>query len=332
MGQTVQAIIARDRGDGKVTGALETLPVDELPDLPVTVSVEYSTLNYKDALAVTGAAPICRKPPMVCGIDLAGTVSASSDQRFKAGDRVLVNGYGLSEVHWGGYAQQQRLNPDWLVRIPDAFSAKDTMAIGTAGYTAMLSVMALLDHGLKPEDGLIAISGASGGVGSVALLLLKTLGYSPAAITGRPEENKAHFTALGASEILPRSDFERDSKPLEKELFAGAIDSVGSKTLATLLAQPRIEGIVAACGLAAGAGLPSTVMPFILRGGTLRGIDSVMAGMERRQRAWDMLADLIDPKALEGLVRIEPLTAVPDLGRALLAGELTGRIVVDVNA
>jgi len=332
MTETFKAIVAREREDGKVRGALETLTQADLPDETVLVDVEYSTLNFKDGLAVTGKGKICRSLPMVCGIDLAGRVAQSDDARFKPGDAVLINGYGLSEVHWGGYTQKQRVNPNWLVKIPSGYTSETAMAIGTAGYTAMLSVMALLDHGLKPNDGPIAISGASGGVGSVSLLILKQLGFETVAITGRPEANKAHFEALGATGVAARADFERDAKPLEKETYAGAIDSVGSKTLATLLAQTKYEGIVAACGLAGGFALPSTVMPFILRGVTLRGIDSVMASQERRARAWKMIADTIDPAALKGVYRVAPMTDVPTLAQALISGEITGRIVIDTAA
>lgn len=332
MTEEFNAIIARERDDGKVRGALETLTLADLPDLDVLVEVAYSTLNYKDGLAVTGAGKICRSVPMVCGIDLAGKVLKSADSRFAPGDDVLINGYGLSETQWGGYTQKQRVNGDWLVKTPSNYTAEAAMAIGTAGYTAMLSVMALLDHGLKAGDGPIAVSGASGGVGSVSLMLLKALGYEAVALSGRPEENKAYFEGLGAASVAPRADFERDARPLEKETFAGAIDSVGSKTLATLLAQTKYEGMVAACGMAGGIALPSTVMPFILRGVTLRGIDSVMAPQARRQRAWDMLADCLDPGTLKALYKVEPMSAVPDLAKALLSGTITGRVVIDTSA
>lgn len=332
MADSFNAIVAREREDGKVRGALEALTISDLPDEAVLVEVAYSTLNYKDGLAVSGAGKICRKVPMVCGIDLAGTVIESADPRFSAGDDVLINGYGLSEVHWGGYTQKQRVNPDWLVKIPQGWDAKSTMAIGTAGYTAALSVLALLDHGIKPEDGPIAVSGASGGVGSVSILLLNALGYDAVAITGRPEANKEHFAALGANDVAARDDFERDCKPLEKETFAGAIDSVGSKTLATLLAQTKYEGLVAACGLAGGVALPSTVMPFILRGVTLRGIDSVMASQKRRARAWALIAETLSPAALDGFYRVEAMSALPELAKALLQGHITGRVVIDTNA
>lgn len=332
MAETFNAIVARERSDGKVRGELETLSLGDLPEQNTLIDVAYSTLNFKDGLAVSGAGKICRKVPMVCGIDLAGTIADSADDRFKPGDAVLINGYGLSESHWGGYTQKQRVSSDWLVKIPAGWDVKSVMAIGTAGYTAMLSVMAIMDHGIKPADGPIAVSGASGGVGSVALLLLKTLGYDAVAITGRPEENRAHFDALGASDVAARADFERDCKPLEKETFAGAIDSVGSKTLATLLAQTKYEGLVAACGLAGGISLPSTVMPFILRGVTLRGIDSVMASQERRTRAWSLLAQYLRPEMLEGLYEVEPMSRLPELAKSLLSGGITGRIVINTNA
>lgn len=332
MSQEFNAMVVRDRGGDKPSADIETLGDADLPALPVTVDIAHSTMNYKDALAVTGSAPICRVLPMVCGIDLAGTVASSEDERFATGDAVLVNGYGLSEKHWGGYSQRQKLDPDWIVKTPAAFSSEQAMAIGTAGYTAMLSVMALQDQGVKPEDGPIAVSGASGGVGSIAIMLLAKLGYEATAISGRPEENKDYFSHLGARDVAPRSEFEAKPKPLEKERFAGAVDSVGSTTLASLLAQTRYGGAVAACGLAGGADLPSTVMPFILRGVTLCGIDSVMAPMDRRVRAWAMLEDLIDTDKLTGMYAVKPLSEVKQLAGDLLGGKITGRLVIDVNA
>lgn len=330
MGQTIRAIVANEREDG-VRGQLWDLNTDELPDEDVLVDVAYSTVNYKDALAVTGKGKICRTLPMVCGIDLAGTVKESRATAFKPGDQVLVNGWGLSEKHWGGYAQQQRLKPDWLVRVPESLSLEQCMAIGTAGYTAMLCVHAIEDHGIGPDAGPVVVTGATGGVGSIAVMLLARLGYQVSAVSGKADA--ADFlTQLGASEVLPRDELDRKARPLESERWAAAVDSVGSQTLATVLAQTAYGGCVAACGLAGGIDLPSTVMPFILRGVTLAGIDSVMAPAAKRQRAWGALAELIDADKLSRVYTVEPLAKIPELAAALLAGHIKGRIVVDVNA
>jgi acrylyl-CoA reductase (NADPH) len=325
-----KAIVAEER-DGKIQGQLKTLSVDELPDNDVLVDVAYSTVNYKDGLAVTGVGKICRSTPMVCGIDLAGTVAESRDPAWKPGDRVLVNGYGLSEDQWGGYAQKQRIKSGFLVRVPDTFGLDEAMAIGTAGYTAMLCVNAIRDHGVTPDRGPVLVSGAAGGVGSVAIMLLAKLGYHVAAITGRAELAD-YLKGLGASEVLDRAEFARDPKPLEKERWAAGVDNVGATTLASMLAQTKYEGIVAACGLAGGVSLPTTVMPFILRGVTLRGIDSVQAAMPRRLRAWQDLAELIDRDRLRAATSREPLARVPELARDILAGKVRGRVVIDVNA
>lgn len=323
------AIVART-DDAGYHVALEQLTKADLPSNEVLVKIDYSTLNYKDALAVTGASPICRRLPMVCGVDLAGHVIDSSSEAWRPGDRVLVNGFGLSETIWGGYAQFQSIAANHLVAIPEVFSTEQAMAIGTAGYTAMLCVQALQDHGLTPSDGPIVVTGASGGVGSVAIMLLATLGYAVTAVSGR-ESTHDYLRSLGASELLDREELDTKAKPLEKERWAGAVDSVGSKTLATVLAQTRREGMVAACGLAGGIDLPSTVMPFILRGVTLRGIDSVMASLERRQRAWDALAKHLDMQMLESVYQVKPMSDIANLAADLLAGELVGRTVVDVN-
>ena len=330
MTDSIRAIVAEDRG-GKTKGELKILSRADLPAEEVLIEVAYSTVNYKDGLAVTGKGRICRRTPLVCGIDLAGTVRESRAAQWAVGDRVLVNGYGLSEDHNGGYAQQQRVKPEFLVRVPAPLSLFDAMAIGTAGYTAMLSVHALVDHGVKPADGTIVVSGAAGGVGSVSIMLLAKLGYRVAAVTGRPELTD-YLKGLGASEIVGRDELARESKPLEKERWAGGIDSVGATTLATMLAQSKSEGVIAACGLAGGVGLPSTVMPFILRGVTLRGIDSVQCAMPRRVRAWTALAELIDTKLLASVAVTEPLARVPALAEEILAGKIKGRVVIDVNA
>lgn len=323
------AIVAREV-DRRSQGTLETLTLDDLPDRDVLVKIDYSSLNYKDALAVSGRGKICRSMPMVCGIDLAGTIAESAHQDWKAGDRVVINGFGMSETVWGGYSQYQRVSSDWLVRLPETFAPEQAMAIGTAGYTAMLCVHALQDHGVIPGDGRICVSGASGGVGSVALLLLAKLGYQAVAVSGRPE-TEPYLRELGAVDVIDRAELDRDPRPLEKEVWAAGIDCVGSKTLATMLAQTRYEGIVAACGLAGGADLPTTVMPFILRGVTLRGVDSVMAAQPRRQRAWDDLARLVAPAELAAVFDIRPMADLPKLATQLLDGQLRGRIVIDVN-
>ena len=323
------AIVAREV-DRRSQGTLETLTLADLPDRDVLVKIDYSSLNYKDALAVSGRGEICRSMPMVCGIDLAGTIAESAHPGWKAGERVVVNGFGMSETVWGGYSQYQRVSSDWLVRLPEAFAPEQAMAIGTAGYTAMLCVHALQDHGVTPGDGRICVSGASGGVGSVALLLLAKLGYQAVAVSGRPE-TEPYLRELGAVDVIDRAELDRDPRPLEKEVWAAGIDCVGSKTLATMLAQTRYEGIVAACGLAGGTDLPTTVMPFILRGVTLRGVDSVMAAQPRRQRAWDDLARLVAPAELAAVFDIRPMSDLPKLATQLLDGQLRGRIVIDVN-
>ena len=322
--------MASKDGDGKFAVGLVDLAIADLPDEDVLVAIDFSTVNYKDGLAVTNTFPICSRLPMVCGIDLAGTVLESKSAKWRPGDRVLVNGYGLSERHWGAYAQQQRVNGDFLLRIPAVFSSELAMAIGTAGYTAMLAVNAIRDHGTGPAAGAVLVTGGAGGVGSVAIMLLAKLGYDVVASTGRPE-TAAYLHQLGAKDIVPRSELASTAKPLEKERWAACVDSVGSTTLATVLAQLRYNGVVAACGLAGGGDLPSTVMPFLLRNARLQGIDSVMAPMAARQRAWDDLATLIEPAQLQDIYRVEPLARVPALCAAILRGEIRGRVVIDVN-
>ena len=321
-----------DKNDAGLSAAIKQLSVADLPDEDVLVDIAYSTVNYKDGLAVTGTLPIVQKFPMVGGIDLAGTVAESRDARFKPGDKVLVNGYGLSERHWGGYSQRQKLNPNFLVRVPDAFSLEEAMALGTAGYTSMLCVQAIQDGGIKPEDGPVLVTGAAGGVGTVAIMLLAKLGYQVTASTGRVEEARELLETLGASDIISRDELSRDPAMLEAEIWAAAVDSVGDNTLATVLAQTKYDGTVAACGLAASPNLPTTVMPFILRSVTLRGIDSVMAPLERRQRAWDALAKLVDLDKLRAIYNVEPMSKVPEIASAILAGKIKGRVVIDVNA
>jgi len=298
-------------------------------DGDVTVAVEWSTVNYKDGLAVTGRSPVVRRFPMIAGIDFAGTVAQSSHPAWKAGDKVICNGWGMGETHLGAYAEKARVKGDWLVRLPAGLSASEAMAIGTAGYTAMLAVLALEDHGLTPASGPVVVTGAAGGVGSVAITLLSKLGYQVIASTGRTAESD-YLRSLGATEIIDRKELAGPARPLAKERWAGGIDSVGSTTLANLLAMTKYGGAVAACGLAAGMDLPSSVAPFILRGVCLLGIESVMCPIERRKTAWTRLVrDLDRTKLLEMTTEI-PLEAVQGAASKILAGEIRGRIVVKI--
>jgi acrylyl-CoA reductase (NADPH) len=310
---------------------IKQLDDDNLPEGDVTVQVDYSTVNYKDGLAITGKAPVVRKFPLVAGIDFAGTVESSSHPAWKAGDKVVLNGWGVGESHSGGLAQRARVRGDWLVALPAGLSTRQAMAIGTAGYTAMLCVMALQHHGLAPAGGDILVTGANGGVGSVAIALLSKLGYRVIASTGRLHEADA-LKALGAAEVIDRAELSSPGKPLAKERWAGAVDSVGSHTLANACAGTRYRGAVAACGLAQGMDFPGSVAPFILRGVTLYGIDSVMAPKALREQAWARLASDLDLVKLDGMVREIPLAAAVEAGAAILAGEVRGRLVVDVNA
>ncbi|MEM7468725.1 MAG: MDR family oxidoreductase [Pseudomonadota bacterium] len=331
MSAEFNAIVAELNSEGKPAAGLKRISLGDVPDEDVLIDVAYSTVNYKDGLAVTGKGKICRQFPMVCGIDLSGTVIESRNDKWQAGDQVLVNGFGLSEDHWGGYAQQQKVKSEFLVQVPDAFNLEQVMAIGTAGYTAMLCVNAIEDHETKPDDGPVLVTGAAGGVGSVAVMALAKLGYEVHASTGRPE-TESYLKSLGAKEIVARDDLARDAKPLERETWAAVVDCVGDKTLATAIAQTKHEGIVAPCGLAGGFGLPATVMPLILRGVTVRGVESIMTSMARRERAWQSLANLVDQKLLDDVYTVEPLSAVPELANTILAGKIQGRVVIDVNA
>jgi acrylyl-CoA reductase (NADPH) len=307
-------------------------PVDEsaLPPGDVLVRVDYSTLNYKDGLAITNKGPVVRQWPMVAGIDGAGEVIESSHPAWKPGDAFIHNGWGVGETHWGCLAEKARLKGDWLVSLPSAFTARQAMAIGTAGYTAMLCVLALEDHGVKAGPGEILVTGATGGVGSVAVALLGRLGYTVVAATGKAAEVD-WLKRLGASAVIDRTELAAPGKPFQKERWAGVVDAVGSHTLANALAQTRYGGVVAACGLAQGMDLPTTVMPFILRGVTLAGIDSVMAPLARRQRAWDRLARDLDPALLETLIQEIPLSGAIDKAHALMAGQVRGRVVVRIR-
>ena len=321
------AIVATEPGPA----TLQELTDDQLPDGDVTVAVRYSSLNYKDGLAVTGKGKIIRNFPMVCGIDLAGTVESSDSSSFSPGDDVVVTGWGLSETAPGGYTQKQRLKSDWLVKRPDALSLQQTMAIGTAGLTAMLCIIALENNGLTTKtDGEVLVTGAGGGVGSVAVAVLAKLGYQVAASTGRKETHD-FLRSLGATTIVDREELATAGKPFDKERWAGAVDTVGSQTLATVLAQTRYGGAVAACGLVGGPDLPTTVLPFILRGVSLLGVDSVMCPTPRRVEAWDRLARDLPTELLEELTTVEPMTRVPDLAEDILAGRTRGRVVIDTS-
>lgn len=319
-----------DKDDTGYRASLQTLDEAQLPAGDVRVRVSHSTLNYKDALAITGQGPVVRQFPMVPGIDLAGVVEESRHPDFKAGDAVLLNGWGVGEGHWGGLAEQARLNGDWLIPLPAGFSAAEAMALGTAGYTAMLAVLALERHGVTPERGEVLVTGANGGVGSVAIALLAKLGYRVAASTGRPEEAE-YLKSLGAAEIVERASLSEPGRPLGRERWAGAIDSVGSHTLANVCASTRYGGCVAACGLAQGMDFPATVAPFILRGVTLAGIDSVMRPRADRLEAWSRLARDLDKRLLAPITRTIGLEEVIPTAGELLAGKVRGRVVVDVN-
>ena len=311
--------------------SLAEIDENRLPAGDVTVRVEYSTLNYKDGLAITGKGPVVRSFPMVPGIDFAGVVEQSDHPEFKPGDTVVLNGWGVGEAHWGGLAQRARVKGDWLIPLPKRFSTRDAMAIGTAGYTAMLCVMALERHGLKAGDGPVLVTGANGGVGSVAIALLAKLGYTVTASTGRPGESD-YLRRLGAADVIDRKELSEPGKPLQKERWAAAVDSVGSHTLANVCAQLRYNGVVAACGLAQGLDLPASVAPFILRGVSLVGIDSVMRPKADRVAAWERLARDLHGPFLEDIATEIVLPQAIDAAARLMRGEIRGRVVVDVNA
>jgi acrylyl-CoA reductase (NADPH) len=320
-----------DKDDAGYRASVKDVDDSALPAGDVTVRIDYSTINYKDGLAITGKAPVVRKFPLHAGIDFAGTVEDSSDPRFKPGDAVLLNGWGVGETHSGGLAQKARVKGDWLVALPAGLTARQAMAIGTAGYTAMLCVMALDAHGVKPGSGDVLVTGANGGVGSVAITLLAKMGHRVVASTGRLAE--AHFLkSLGAAEVISRDELSAPGKPLGKERWAGVVDSVGSHTLANACATTKYGGAVAACGLAQGMDLPGSVAPFILRGVTLYGIDSVMAPLAKRQAAWARLAKDLDLAKLESLTQEIGLEAAVQAGADILAGKVRGRLVVNVNA
>jgi acrylyl-CoA reductase (NADPH) len=319
-----------DKIEGALSVSITDIDEASLPEGDVTIAVDYSTLNYKDALAINKGAPVVRSFPMVPGIDLVGTVTESSNPEYKSGDRVLLNGWGVGEGHWGGLAEKARLKAEWLVPLPETFDGKTAMAIGTAGYTAMLCVMALERQGVKPNDGEILVTGAAGGVGSVAIAVLAKLGYRVIALTGRPEE-KEYLMSLGASDIMPREEMSEPGRPLARERWAGVVDVVGSNVLANACASTKYGGTVTACGLAGGMDLPATVAPFILRGVTLAGVDSVMAPRELRLDAWRRLAEDLDPSKLGAIAQEISLDQAIEASSQILAGKLRGRVVVKVS-
>ncbi|MEP4032075.1 acryloyl-CoA reductase [Roseibium polysiphoniae] len=329
---TFKAMVVEKDEDGKTSASIQDLDDSRLPDGDVTVAVEYSTVNYKDGLCLGPGGGLVRTYPHVPGIDFAGTVEASDDARYKPGDKVVLTGWRVGEAWWGGYAQKARVKADWLVPLPVGLSARDAMAVGTAGFTAMLAVMALEDHGLKPGDGPVLVTGAAGGVGSVATAILSNLGYEVAGVTGRPETAE-YLKSLGASQIVAREDInETVKRPLETETWAGCVDAVGGAMLARVLGQMKYGASVSAVGLAGGAGLPATVIPFLLRGVNLLGIDSVMRPYEDRLRAWERLAKDLPLDKLHAMVQPATLADLPELGASILKGGVQGRVVVDVNA
>lgn len=319
------------KNESTQAAAITELDESQLPEGAVTVRVEYSTMNYKDGLAITGKSPVVRKFPMVPGIDFAGIVEASSSDQWKVGDHVILNGWGVGETHWGGLAQKARVNPDWLLRLPEQFSSQQAMAIGTAGYTAALCVDALVKQGVVAGQGDVLVTGASGGVGSVAIALLSRAGFNVVASTGKASES-AYLTALGAKQIIDRAELSAPGKPLQKEKWAAVVDCVGSTTLANACAQTRYGGVIAACGLAQGMDFPTSVAPFILRGVSLLGIDSVMAPRPLREIAWKRLAHDLDLSALDSISTLVGLSEAPRIASEILAGQIKGRVVVDVNA
>ena len=327
---TFKALLATKTGE-KISASVVEMAEQDLMPGDVTVRVDYSTVNFKDAMALSGVVDVIKQFPLIAGIDFAGAVEASSYPGIAVGDRVVANGWGLSQTHHGGYAQKARVKGEWLVKIPAPFSTKDAMAIGTAGYTAMLSVLALEHGGLTPQRGDILVTGANGGVGSIAIAILSDLGYRVIASTGRLEESD-YLRSLGAAEIIERRTLSEAGAPIASERWAGAVDSVGSHTLANVLAQTKYRGVVTACGLAQGMDLPASVLPFILRNVTLAGIDSVNAPQEARIQAWSRLARDLDLRKLARTTQVVGLAEVPAVAGRLLAGKVRGRTVVDVNA
>ena len=329
---TFRALVVEKDDEGKTSASVQQLDEAQLPEGDVTVAVEYSTVNYKDGLCVGPGGGLVRNYPHIPGIDFAGTVEQSDNPAYKAGDPVVLTGWRVGEAHWGGYAEKARVKADWLVPLPQGLSARAAMAVGTAGFTAMLAIMALEDHGLSPDQGEVLVTGAAGGVGSVATAILANLGYQVAAVTGRPEQ-AAYLESLGASRIVARSELnETVKRPLEAETWAGCVDAVGGDMLARVLGQMKYGSSVAAVGLAGGAGLPATVIPFLLRGVNLLGIDSVMQPYENRLRAWERIARDLPMDKLEAMIVPAGLEDLPALGKSILKGGVRGRVVVDVTA
>lgn len=327
-----RALIVDKDAEGNVTQSVEEIGEERLPEAEVTVAVEHSTLNYKDGLCLTGGGGLVRSYPHVPGIDFAGTVEASSSPDWQVGDKVILTGWRVGEAWWGGYAQKARVKPEWLVPLPEGLTTRQAMAVGTAGLTAMLAVLALEEHGLEPGQGPVLVTGAAGGVGSVATAILANLGYEVAAVTGRPE-TADYLRSLGATRIVAREELaEPPEKPLEKETWAGCVDAVGGAMLAHVLAQMKYGSSVAAVGLAGGPKLPTTVIPFLLRGVNLLGIDSVFQPTQRRIMAWQRIARELPMDKLEAMISEATLGDLPELGRAILKGQVKGRVVVDVNA
>ena len=320
--------------DDETRHEVKELTLDDLPEGDILVGIDYSSLNFKDALAVTGAGPIVRSWPMVPGIDLAGTVEESDSPNYEPGDEVVLTGWGVGEEHWGGYAQKQRVNSEWLVPLPEGLDAKSAMALGTAGFTAMLCVLTLEEAGITPDSGTVLVTGASGGVGSVAVSVLSALGYEVAALTSsEDDETQDYLRSLGASEVVGGPEWSEEPNPLEKQRWAGAVDTVGSSVLARVLAETNYGGVVAACGMAAGTGLETTVMPFILRAVSLRGVDSVSCPEPQRNKAWERLAQDLPEDALGKITQDETsLEELPQHAKEMLESGVRGRIVVDPNA
>jgi len=326
------ALVVNKDEDGKTSAGVEQIGLDDLPHAEVTVAVEYSTVNYKDGLCIGPGGGLVRSYPHVPGIDFAGVVESSDDARYKPGDKVVLTGWRVGEAHWGGYSQKARVKAEWLVPLPAGLDARQAMAVGTAGFTAMLAVMALEDHGLEPGHGPVLVTGAAGGVGSVATAILANLGYEVAGVTGRPE-TADYLRSLGASQIVAREEInETVKRPLEGETWSGCVDAVGGAMLARVLGQMKYGASVAAVGLAGGAGLPATVIPFLLRGVNLLGIDSVMQPYDNRVRAWERIASDLPMDKLDSMVQPATLGDLPQLGRDILKGQVKGRVVVDVNA
>ncbi|MDV6028502.1 MAG: oxidoreductase [Phycisphaera sp. RhM] len=329
---TFRALVVDKTGESEVSAAVQTLTEDQLPAGNVTVAVEYTTVNYKDGLCMRADGGLVRNYPHVPGIDFAGTVESSADPRYQPGDKVVLTGWRVGETHWGGYSQKARVDADWLVPLPGGLTTRQAMAIGTAGFAAILAIVALEDHGLKPDQGEVLVTGAAGGVGSIATAILANTGYEVAAVTGRPQAAE-YLKSLGASRIVAREEIDTVSrKPLESETWAGCVDAVGGEMLARVIGQLKYGASVAAVGLAGGAALPTSVIPFLLRGVNLLGIDSVMQPYQRRVRAWQRIASDLPLEKLDAMIQQANLAVVPSLGEQILAGQVKGRIVVDVNA